>query len=120
MSDLDIPKLKLALTANADDASREAYALICNLQTHIAELEKLQAEYKYLEDSFLRLEQENLTLRTVGVTMDKRVAELETQLNEFHNIVNESIGVAGFHLNGEVATWEYLGVTGESNATIQD
>jgi len=39
MSDLDIPKLKLALTANADDASRGAYALICNLQTRITELE---------------------------------------------------------------------------------
>jgi len=40
----------------------------------------------------------------------KQIAELESQLNEFHSIVNESIGVVGFHRNGEVATWEYLGL----------
>ena len=41
---------------------------------------------------------------------DDKIAELETKLNEFYNIVNESVGVAGFHLNGEIATWEYLGL----------
>ncbi|MDC8832823.1 hypothetical protein [Alteromonas gilva] len=37
-----------------------------------------------------------------------KVAELEGELDVFHCIVSESQGVAGYHLNGDIATWDEL------------
>lgn len=36
---------------------------------------------------------------------DARIAELETRLKAYEDIVSESDGVAGFHLNGDIALW---------------
>lgn len=38
----------------------------------------------------------------------KYIAELKNLLNDFALIINESEGVAGYHLNGEVAKWDDL------------
>jgi hypothetical protein len=38
----------------------------------------------------------------------KRSEEYKEKINEVISIASESSGVAGFHLNGEIASWEYL------------
>lgn len=37
-----------------------------------------------------------------------QIATLKSRLDAFEAIVSESDGVAGYHLNGEVATWDEL------------
>lgn len=40
--------------------------------------------------------------------LEARVASLSHQLQVFLDIVSESQGVAGYHLNGDVAEWDEL------------
>lgn len=40
----------------------------------------------------------------------QRITELEDRIKDFEDIVAESTGVVGWHLNGAVATWEELGL----------
>ena len=39
---------------------------------------------------------------------ERKLAEAEKVIGQFCDIYNESEGVTGLHLNGEVATWEWL------------
>jgi hypothetical protein len=49
---------------------------------------------------------------------DKRIVELERVLRGVLAIVSESEGVAGWHLNGAIATWEELGYPAEIAAVL--
>lgn len=40
----------------------------------------------------------------------EQVKRLEARLKEFEAVVAESQGVAGYHRNGDIATWEELGL----------
>ena len=40
--------------------------------------------------------------------MRDRIKELEAQLQQFHDLIGESVGVAGYHLNGDIAYWTEL------------
>ena len=42
------------------------------------------------------------------VRLHRRIEDLEQGIEAVRNLMNESHGVAGLHLNGEVAPWEEL------------
>ena len=50
-------------------------------------------------------------------SLQARVDAMQARLDEFDGIVAESRGVYGWHLNGDLATWEELELTpaGESD-----
>jgi hypothetical protein len=39
---------------------------------------------------------------------DRRIAELESVIEEFTDLISHSDGVVGLHLNGDVADWGWL------------
>ena len=39
---------------------------------------------------------------------EERIAKLEAELKDYHDIEAGSDGVVGWHLNGDVATWDWL------------
>ena len=43
-----------------------------------------------------------------------KIKELEAWKSDVMHVINGSSGVAGYHLNGEIATWGELGLEGES------
>lgn len=45
---------------------------------------------------------------------EAKLKELEAWKSDVMHVINESSGVAGYHLNGEIATWGELGLEGES------
>ena len=45
---------------------------------------------------------------TTVLALLRRIRELENAVTEIQAIASESTGVAGWHLNGEVATWDEL------------
>jgi hypothetical protein len=49
-----------------------------------------------------------------SVEYQARIRELEAWKSDVMHVINESSGVAGYHLNGEIATWGELGLEGES------
>ena len=66
---------------------------------------------------------------TVISELNKRIAELEKERDEYHAMVvymgaimDESEGVAGYHLNGDIAKWDDLFTTSilEDAALIRD
>ncbi len=48
------------------------------------------------------------------------IAELVRVLQGIHGIINESSGVAGYHLNGDIATWEELGYPDEIDDVLKN
>jgi hypothetical protein len=47
------------------------------------------------------------------VEAKEKIKELEAWKSDVMHVINESSGVAGYHLNGEIATWGELGLDGE-------
>ena len=40
----------------------------------------------------------------------RRIVEFESKIEDFEAIIRDSKGVAGYHLNGDVALWEEFGL----------
>ena len=57
-------------------------------------------------------EERELCVEAVNLitSQQQRITELEARLKAFGDVVHESTGVIGWHLNGDVATWEELGL----------
>jgi hypothetical protein len=53
---------------------------------------------------------EEITVLETPETVFRLVDEASFRLDKFESIREESTGVDGFHLNGEIATWEELGL----------
>ena len=49
----------------------------------------------------------------------KAIPDMLRALESVLSLIDESSGVAGYHLNGEVATWEELGIREEVEAAIK-
>ena len=45
---------------------------------------------------------------------EAKLKELEAWKSDVMHVINESSGVAGYHKNGDIATWGELGLEGES------
>ena len=50
--------------------------------------------------------------------LEARVRELEAAVDAVRNLINNSEGVAGLHLNGDVAPWDELMEGGEYEAWL--
>lgn len=48
--------------------------------------------------------------RDVFTLAAERIEELEARLKMVQELVSESSGVAGWHLNGNIATWSEVGM----------
>lgn len=64
----------------------------------------IQCVRKANRPTIIRLEEENVRLRKV--------------LEDLRFIINESHGVVGYHLNGDVATWEEFGYPEEIDEVL--
>jgi len=75
------------------------------------ERDKAQANYKFMVD---RAADEKLEgYRELAQKVADREAEIErlrAELEAYRKIARNSNGVAGWHLNGDIATWEELGI----------
>ena len=49
-----------------------------------------------------------------AIDLENKVKKLEAWKSDVMHVINESSGVAGYHLNGEIATWGELGLEAES------
>lgn len=52
--------------------------------------------------------------RPVEDAMKKRIAALEEFISGMLCVMQESTGIVGYHLNGDVATWDELGLIKEA------
>lgn len=51
--------------------------------------------------------------------LNKAAPDMLEALEGVLSLIDESSGVVGYHLNGEVATWKELGIREELEAAIQ-
>ena len=76
--------------------------LECTVKRQEGGLENLQSEYNELDRKNDQLEAEVERLR-------KEKERLMIVLNTINDIVSDSDGVAGYHLNGDIASWDSFG-----------
>ena len=68
------------------------------------------------EDLIKKLEEENKKLKEANLKM---AAHIENLTDEITNIINDSQGVSGYHLNGDVANWEEFDILNLINKNIE-
>ena len=74
--------------------------------------ENQRAEFNEHENDDLKGEMGQLQARNAELEQQNRelLAHVDRITYEISVIANESVGVVGWHLNGDIATWEELGV----------
>ena len=63
----------------------------------------IAAELAYRDDLIEQLQQRAGELESENQAM---VAHIEVMADEITGIINDSVGLAGYHMNGEIASWQ--------------
>ena len=93
-------------------AAEHMRALQAELDSTEAQIEQLNASWtskgcRY-ERRIAELEKKLAIFKTAAAGDIDRILELEKAVKAVNDLINESYGVAGLHLNGDVAYWDEL------------